>query len=140
MRIARFLTLRLLNGAVTTTDRRGVLRAGAGLVAGGALAAGCASTGAAPHSAASSVASSGPSDTASPQTAPAPRAFPRQPAQITHGPCDRPRVALTFHGQGDPALARYRELPTTPKGTPAPAHEEEFAWVIAALRARVPAP
>jgi peptidoglycan/xylan/chitin deacetylase (PgdA/CDA1 family) len=23
------------------------------------------------------------------------------PAQITHGPRDRPRVALTFHGQGD---------------------------------------
>ncbi|KOV90262.1 polysaccharide deacetylase [Streptomyces sp. NRRL B-3648] len=28
------------------------------------------------------------------------------PAQITHGPRSRPRVALTFHGQGDPALAR----------------------------------
>jgi peptidoglycan/xylan/chitin deacetylase (PgdA/CDA1 family) len=27
------------------------------------------------------------------------------PAQITHGPADRPRVALTFHGQGEPALA-----------------------------------
>ncbi|MDV9189694.1 polysaccharide deacetylase family protein, partial [Streptomyces sp. SR27] len=25
---------------------------------------------------------------------------------IAHGPRDRPRVALTFHGQGDPALAR----------------------------------
>ncbi|MGX4689718.1 polysaccharide deacetylase family protein [Streptomyces sp. JNUCC 63] len=91
---------------VTTTDRRRVLRAGAGLVAGGALATGCSSTGAAPHSAASSVAPSGPSSTASPQAAPTPRAFPRQPAQITHGPRDRPRVALTFHGQGDPALAR----------------------------------
>ncbi|WP_202441661.1 polysaccharide deacetylase family protein, partial [Streptomyces sp. SID6137] len=28
-----------------------------------------------------------------------------QPAQITHGPRTRPRVALTFHGQGDPAIA-----------------------------------
>ncbi|EFF93174.1 twin-arginine translocation pathway signal [Streptomyces sp. e14] len=38
--------------------------------------------------------------------APAPRAFPHQPPQIAHGPRDRPRVALTFHGQGDPAIAR----------------------------------
>ncbi|MFE0508522.1 polysaccharide deacetylase family protein [Streptomyces sp. NPDC058964] len=38
--------------------------------------------------------------------APAARAFPRQPTQITHGPRDRSRVALTFHGQGDPAMAR----------------------------------
>ncbi|WP_030179750.1 polysaccharide deacetylase family protein [Streptomyces sp. NRRL S-813] len=90
---------------VTTTDRRGVLRAGAGLVAGGALITGCSSTGAAPHSAASDAAP----DAASPASrtaAPAPRAFPRQPAQINHGPRDKPRVALTFHGQGDPALAR----------------------------------
>ncbi|MFK0021669.1 polysaccharide deacetylase family protein [Streptomyces sp. NPDC090798] len=38
--------------------------------------------------------------------APAPRRFPQQPAEITHGPRDRPRVALTFHGQGDPAVAK----------------------------------
>ncbi|WP_030667590.1 polysaccharide deacetylase family protein, partial [Streptomyces cellulosae] len=38
--------------------------------------------------------------------APAPRHFPAQPAQVTHGPRTHPRVALTFHGQGDPALAR----------------------------------
>ncbi|WP_306188129.1 polysaccharide deacetylase family protein [Streptomyces sp. MK5] len=90
---------------VTTTDRRGVLRAGAGLVAGGALTTGCSSTGAAQHSAASDAAPDAPSS-ASRAAAPAPRAFPRQPAQITHGPRDKPRVALTFHGQGDPALAR----------------------------------
>ncbi|MFH8222877.1 polysaccharide deacetylase family protein [Streptomyces sp. NPDC018057] len=98
---------------VTTTDRRGVLRAGAGLVAGGAFAAGCA-PGAAPHPAASAAPrrASGPAErdathpSASPAPAPAPRAFPGQPAQIGHGPRDRPRVALTFHGQGDPALAR----------------------------------
>ncbi|MFC9942191.1 polysaccharide deacetylase family protein [Streptomyces pratensis] len=35
-----------------------------------------------------------------------PRRFPGQPVQIEHGPRDRPRVALTFHGRGDPALAR----------------------------------
>jgi peptidoglycan/xylan/chitin deacetylase (PgdA/CDA1 family) len=36
------------------------------------------------------------------QSPPAP---PRLPAQVTAGPRDRPRVALTFHGAGDPALA-----------------------------------
>ncbi|MFJ3235389.1 polysaccharide deacetylase family protein [Streptomyces sp. NPDC086787] len=93
---------------VTTTDRRAALRAGAGLVAGGALATGC-STGTAtgtatrPTRTASAEAAT---STPTPLAAPAPRAFPRQPAQITHGPRDRPRVALTFHGQGDPALAR----------------------------------
>ncbi|MEU6406966.1 polysaccharide deacetylase family protein [Streptomyces sp. NPDC046985] len=97
---------------VTTTDRRGVLRAGAGLVAGGALAAGCSAAGADPHSAASPHASAADSTapaargSAAPSAAPAPRAFRGQPAQIAHGPRDRPRVALTFHGQGDPAMAR----------------------------------
>jgi peptidoglycan/xylan/chitin deacetylase (PgdA/CDA1 family) len=99
---------------VTTTDRRGVLRAGAGLVAGGAFAAGCSTTGAAPppaDSASSSVSSAGsprpdPHASATPLAAPAPRPFPGQPSQITHGPRDRPRVALTFHGQGDPEIAR----------------------------------
>ncbi|MFE9309864.1 polysaccharide deacetylase family protein [Streptomyces sp. NPDC088353] len=91
---------------VTTTDRRGVLRAGAGLVAGGALAAGCSSTGAAPSATASSASAAESPPAGTPQAAPAPRPFPRQPAQITHGPRDRPRVALTFHGQGDPEIAR----------------------------------
>ncbi|MFI2644866.1 polysaccharide deacetylase family protein [Streptomyces sp. NPDC018610] len=96
---------------VTTTDRRGVLRAGAGLVAQGALAAGCSGPGAAPHSAAPDVPPAGHPATTAPapaahSPAPAPRSFPHQPAQITHGPRDKPRVALTFHGQGDPGLAR----------------------------------
>ncbi|MFQ6144037.1 polysaccharide deacetylase family protein [Streptomyces seoulensis] len=92
---------------VTTTDRRGVLRAGAGLAAGGALAAGCSATGAAPHPAAPDAPPTG-AATPTPvsSAAPAPRAFPHQPPEIAHGPRDRPRVALTFHGQGDPALAR----------------------------------
>ncbi|KUN64503.1 polysaccharide deacetylase [Streptomyces canus] len=72
-------------GRVTATDRRAVLLATAGL----ALAAGCASSsGAVAHPVRSA------------STAPA------LPAQLTHGPRDRPRVALTFHGDGDPATAR----------------------------------
>ncbi|WP_237546790.1 polysaccharide deacetylase family protein, partial [Streptomyces sp. SID161] len=39
------------------------------------------------------------------RAAPAPRAYPGLPAQLTHGPRTRPQVALTFHGQGDPAIA-----------------------------------
>ncbi|WP_245727134.1 polysaccharide deacetylase family protein [Streptomyces longwoodensis] len=99
---------------MTPTDRRTALRAGAGLVAAGAFAPACA-----PPDADRSVSTSRTSPappTPAPSTptaaraptraAPAPRAFPGQPAQIGHGPRDRPRVALTFHGQGDPALAR----------------------------------
>ena len=49
-----------------------------------------------------------------PRTPPAPRprrtppraASPGSPSEIAHGPRDRPRVALTFHGHGDPAIAR----------------------------------
>ncbi|WP_225837950.1 polysaccharide deacetylase family protein [Streptomyces sp. NK08204] len=93
---------------VTTTNRRGVLRAGTGLVASCALAAGCgAEPAAAPHATATSAASGSgrrPAGAVS-RTAPGPRAYPGQPAQITHGPRSRPQVALTFHGQGDPALA-----------------------------------
>src|SRR3954452_6596286 len=95
---------------VTTTNRRGVLRAGAGLVAGGALAAGCADNPAPSHPPATPAPAPPPAASghpaASPQVALAPRAFARQPAQITHGPRTHPSVALTFHGQGDPALAR----------------------------------
>ncbi|WP_031172889.1 polysaccharide deacetylase family protein [Streptomyces durhamensis] len=91
---------------VTTTNRREVLRAGAGLAAGGALAAGCGAGHAAPSPtpAAPSPPPSG-RPAASAKAAPAPRAYPGQPAQITHGPRTRSQVALTFHGQGDPAVA-----------------------------------
>ncbi|MFI5753972.1 polysaccharide deacetylase family protein [Streptomyces sp. NPDC051569] len=100
-------------GGVKSIDRRGALRAAAGAAATGALAAGCTDSGpAAPRS----LSSTGPSTalsrepapgTAQPaaRTAPAPRRFPGEPAEIAHGPRDRARVALTFHGQGDPALA-----------------------------------
>ncbi|MEV5176096.1 polysaccharide deacetylase family protein [Streptomyces flaveolus] len=87
---------------VTPTHRRDVLRAGAGLVAGGALAAGC-GTG---QAAAPPPAPAPTSPSVHPPAAPAPRSYPGHPAQITHGPRTRPQVALTFHGQGDPALAR----------------------------------
>ncbi|MEU6070814.1 MULTISPECIES: polysaccharide deacetylase family protein [Streptomyces] len=91
---------------VTTTDRRGALRAGAGLVAGGALAGGCSSaTGSVAQPTPARATPSRTPAKPAPLAAPAPRAFPRQPAQIIHGPRDHPRVALTFHGQGDPALA-----------------------------------
>ncbi|MGW2707026.1 polysaccharide deacetylase family protein [Streptomyces sp. NPDC001340] len=97
---------------VTTTNRRGVLRAGAGLVTGGAFAAGCgagqdarpgATTAAHPGSAPPADASGRPAATS--HAAPAPRAYAGLPAQISHGPRTRPQVALTFHGQGDPDFA-----------------------------------
>jgi peptidoglycan/xylan/chitin deacetylase (PgdA/CDA1 family) len=81
---------------VTTTDRRTALRATAGLLAGSTLAAACTHTGAVAHPAAPTPA----------PAAPTARRFPGHPDQITHGPRTRPRVALTFHGQGDPATAR----------------------------------
>ncbi|MBT1189206.1 polysaccharide deacetylase family protein, partial [Streptomyces sp. CJ_13] len=47
-----------------------------------------------------------PTPAKAPDVAPAPHRFPGQPVEIGHGPRDRPRVALTFHGNGDPATAR----------------------------------
>ncbi|WP_395363710.1 polysaccharide deacetylase family protein [Streptomyces sp. YH02] len=80
-------------------DRRGALRAGATAALAGALATACGTT--------SRPAAPAPRRPApAPVAAPAPRRLPGQPAEIAHGPRDRPRVALTFHGQGDPALAR----------------------------------
>ncbi|MGW3241615.1 polysaccharide deacetylase family protein [Streptomyces sp. NPDC001070] len=62
--------------------------------AAGTFASGCASQ------------PTGPRVTAGPRPAATTAAAPaRLPAQITHGPRDRPRISLTFHGQGDPALA-----------------------------------
>ncbi|MFF4503845.1 polysaccharide deacetylase family protein [Streptomyces sp. NPDC001401] len=88
---------------VTSTDRRTALRTGAGLLAAGALTAGCAPNGAVAHSTSPAHPSSSPPST--PSAAPAPRRYPGRPAQLTHGPRTHPRVALTFHGQGDPAIA-----------------------------------
>jgi peptidoglycan/xylan/chitin deacetylase (PgdA/CDA1 family) len=82
---------------VTPSNRRDVLRAGAGLVAGGTLATGCGNTGtdAPPPHPAANLAS----------TTPTSASRKPLPAQITHGPRASASVALTFHGQGDPALA-----------------------------------
>ncbi|MER8234332.1 polysaccharide deacetylase family protein [Streptomyces sp. NPDC094049] len=84
------------------TDRRGVLRAGAAAALAGALATAC---GTDPRPAAPAAVRR-PAPEAARPAAPAPRRLPGQPVEIAHGPRDRPRVALTFHGQGDPALAR----------------------------------
>lgn len=47
-----------------------------------------------------------PTATAEPTSPPSPPPLPPGlPDQIEHGPRDRPRLALTFHGQGEPALA-----------------------------------
>ncbi|MFB7233181.1 polysaccharide deacetylase family protein [Streptomyces sp. NPDC056269] len=80
-------------------DRRGALRAGAAAALAGALTTACGTT---PRPAAPAPRR----PAAAPVAAPAPRRLPGQPVEITHGPRDRPGVALTFHGQGDPALAR----------------------------------
>ncbi|MFD5077275.1 polysaccharide deacetylase family protein [Streptomyces sp. NPDC058371] len=91
---------------VTTTDRRSALRTGAGLAAAGALATSCSATGAVVHPAAPARTPGTSPPPGAPRAAPTPRRFPRQPVQIEHGPRTRPQVALTFHGQGDPAVAR----------------------------------
>ncbi|MFG2329116.1 polysaccharide deacetylase family protein [Streptomyces sp. NPDC048604] len=83
---------------MTPTDRRGALRAGAAAALTGALTPACGTD---------RPARTPPPATPSPAhpVASGPRRFPGTPAEITHGPRDRARVALTFHGQGDPALA-----------------------------------
>ncbi|MFI7387136.1 polysaccharide deacetylase family protein [Streptomyces sp. NPDC049813] len=81
--------------------RRSALRLGGGLTA--ALTSGCAAGHQAPAPApAAHSATPSPSP---PAPAPAPRRLPGLPAEIGHGPRTGDRVALTFHGQGDPALA-----------------------------------
>ncbi|PWG11759.1 polysaccharide deacetylase [Streptomyces sp. V2] len=96
-------------GQVTTTDRRAALRAGAGLVAGGVFVAACSGRGD-PGRAEPSRAAPGTTPSHAPArtliAVPAPRAFPREPAQIATGPRNRPQVALTFHGAGDPGIAK----------------------------------
>ncbi|MFI9648095.1 polysaccharide deacetylase family protein [Streptomyces sp. NPDC052040] len=84
--------------------RRAALRAGAGL-AFGALTAACAPGPTAVHPSFSVTAAAGSPSSGDTIRGPAPRAFPGQPGQISNGPRDRPRVALTFHGQGDPGTA-----------------------------------
>lgn len=108
-----------MNGRETPVRRREALRAGAGALAAAALAAGCADGGGtaadgggtasrtpAAHPAVTPARpAASPAKNARNAAAPAPRRFPGQPVQVSHGPRDRARVALTFHGQGDPAVA-----------------------------------
>ncbi|MFF9278532.1 polysaccharide deacetylase family protein [Streptomyces griseosporeus] len=103
---------------MTSTDRRAALRAGAALLAGAAVTPACTPTGAGTVMSPTSEqpgrgqpspeqpGSGQPTPAQKPPAAPGPRRFPGQPDQITHGPRTHPRVALTFHGQGDPATAR----------------------------------
>ncbi|MGW0738183.1 polysaccharide deacetylase family protein [Streptomyces sp. NPDC002851] len=86
---------------MNSLDRRRVLRAGALLSLAGTATAGCAS-----RERTAQPAPARQQSTWAPSPATGPQRFPDQPAQIEHGPRDRPRVALTFHGQGDPRTAR----------------------------------
>ncbi|WP_392672686.1 polysaccharide deacetylase family protein [Streptomyces sp. LN785] len=100
-----------MDASETPVHRRSTLRAGAGAALAGVLAAGCADSGSAANSsgrapAKASAKTPGGTRSPVPRPAPAPRHFPGQPAEIGHGPRDRARVALTFHGQGEPAVAR----------------------------------
>ncbi|MGW2933876.1 helix-turn-helix domain-containing protein [Streptomyces sp. NPDC001156] len=52
------------------------------------------------------------------------------------GNADRTAVLERMETAFDERAARYRELLSVVKGQPAPPHREEFAWVVAALRAR----
>ncbi|MFJ8748017.1 polysaccharide deacetylase family protein [Streptomyces sp. NPDC102441] len=102
-----------MSGRRTPVPRRSALRAAAGAALAGTSAVGCAQDGApagpAPKAQKGESAQEGESAQkahGAVRPAAAPRSFPGQPVQIEHGPRGRPRVALTFHGQGDPALAR----------------------------------
>ncbi|MEI7034781.1 polysaccharide deacetylase family protein [Streptomyces pratensis] len=93
-----------MDGHGSAMGRRGVLSAGAGALA-AAFAGGCARSEGAGGAAGPSAPPPAPA-TAVGGAAPGPRHFPRLPVQISHGPRDRPRIALTFDGRGDPDLAR----------------------------------
>jgi peptidoglycan/xylan/chitin deacetylase (PgdA/CDA1 family) len=106
---------------VTPLDRRGLLRLAA-IGAAGSLTAACSDTPGNAHADAAPTTAAG---TAAPSTLPSARATVRAsatpaagagpalpalaaglPFEITTGPRTRPEAALTFHGQGDPAIAK----------------------------------
>jgi peptidoglycan/xylan/chitin deacetylase (PgdA/CDA1 family) len=84
-------------------DRRSALRAAAGMAVGLASVAACDSP-PAQHPAAAAPPSSG----ATPPSGAPTRGLDKGilPPEVVHGPRDRPNVALTFHGQGDPAQVK----------------------------------
>lgn len=99
-----------MQGRGRPVPRRKTLRTAAGLLLAGTSATGCA-RGAPPQSPAGKAQSSNSARNArealgTVRRGDGPRRFPGRPVQIEHGPRDRPHVALTFHGRGDPALAR----------------------------------
>ncbi|MFF8435905.1 polysaccharide deacetylase family protein [Streptomyces bacillaris] len=111
-----------MGGRERPVHRRDALGAGAVLLA-SALAAGCArgggeagvrggdgavrgGDGAGGGAPASSLSPPAPSPHGAAAGPAGPRRFPGWPGVITHGPRDRPRIALTFEGRGDPGLAR----------------------------------
>ncbi|WNF29703.1 polysaccharide deacetylase family protein [Streptomyces sp. C11-1] len=94
-----------MDGHRAPVRRRDALGAGVGLLAAAALTAGCAGGGGGGAAGAAGGPASSPPYEPSPAPA-APRRFPGLPVQIVHGPRNRPRVALTFDGRGDPELAR----------------------------------
>jgi peptidoglycan/xylan/chitin deacetylase (PgdA/CDA1 family) len=86
-------------------DRRRALRTVAVVAAGLASAAACAPG--TPPAGSGSSAEPGPSPARSPDPGHGPGRDPvALPPELVSGPVDRPAVALTFHGQGDAALAR----------------------------------
>ncbi|ROV68446.1 MULTISPECIES: polysaccharide deacetylase family protein [Streptomyces] len=97
-----------MDGRRAPMGRRDVLGVGAAGALAAALSAGCARSGAFGRAAAPGPGAPGATGSAAPATAPAaaPRRFPGAPFRIAHGPRDRPRIALTFDGRGDPDLAR----------------------------------
>lgn len=101
-----FAGIHPLNGRVLCyPDRRSALRTGAA-VAAGALTAACTPAGPAAPVKAAPDKPAAPAKAAPAKAAPAPRRFAGQPVEIGHGPRGRPGVALTFHGNGDPAIAK----------------------------------
>ncbi|MET7986741.1 MULTISPECIES: polysaccharide deacetylase family protein [unclassified Streptomyces] len=99
--------------AASAPPRRAALLTGLALTA-GTLAAGVTAGCSAPRAAHPQNLTTPPAAPSAPPVkatraapAPAPRRYPAQPPEITHGPSAHPpRVALTFHGQGDPAVAK----------------------------------
>jgi peptidoglycan/xylan/chitin deacetylase (PgdA/CDA1 family) len=88
-------------------NRRGALRVATALAAGVVGAGGCDPSGPPPVDR-SATAGAGPASPVPPSpvaTGARPTPTPLPP-EIIHGPWGRPNVALTFHGEGDPALAR----------------------------------
>ncbi|MFF4246609.1 polysaccharide deacetylase family protein [Streptomyces sp. NPDC001822] len=94
-----------MDGRRTPVPRRDALRAAAGTLLTATAAAGCARDTPSRPAATADELRARPARKAHGPAA-APRRFPGQPVQIAHGSRSRPRVALTFHGQGDPVLAR----------------------------------